>query len=139
MDLVSVIIPSFNRFKFLLNTIESIKKQTYHNIEIIVVNDCSNEKEYYQYNWKQNGVNIFHMEQNSKTLLGFACAAHVRNKGIENSSGKYIAFCDDDDIWFPSKIELQLNAMKKTDCKMSSTDGLIGEGEYDNNKSYKKV
>jgi len=138
MDLVSVIIPSFNRFKFLLNTIESIKKQTYHNIEIIVVNDCSNEKEYYQYNWKQNGVNIFHMEQNSKTLLGFACAAHVRNKGIENSSGKYIAFCDDDDIWFPSKIELQLNAMKKTDCKMSSTDGLIGEGEYDNNKSYKK-
>jgi glycosyltransferase involved in cell wall biosynthesis len=58
--------------------------------------------------------------------------------GIEKSSGKYIAFCDDDDIWFPYKTELQLNAMKRTGCKMSSTDGLFGFGVYDNNKLYKK-
>ena len=46
---VSVIIPTFNRFKYLLNTIKSIKKQTYKNIEIIVVNDRSTQKEYYDY------------------------------------------------------------------------------------------
>jgi len=138
MEQVSVIIPTFNRFSFLLNTIESIKSQTYNNIEIIVVNDCSTEKEYYEYNWKDNGINIIHLEKNSKDIFGFACAGYVRNKGIEKSSGKYIAFCDDDDIWFPSKIELQLNAMKKTGCKMSSTDGLFGIGVYDSKKLYKK-
>ena len=136
MDLVSVIIPTYNRFKFVLNTIESVKTQTYKNIEIIVVNDCSTEKEYYEYNW--DGVNIIHLPQNSKQIFGFACAGHVRNKGIEQAKGKYIAFCDDDDIWFPNKIELQINAMKRTGCKMSSTDGFIGNGPYNSNVSYKK-
>jgi glycosyltransferase involved in cell wall biosynthesis len=50
--------------------------------------------------------------------------------GMERSDGKYIAFCDDDDRWFPTKIELQIDAMKKTGCKMSSTDGWIGNGLY---------
>jgi glycosyltransferase involved in cell wall biosynthesis len=44
MDKVSVVIPTYNRFKYLLNTIQSVKEQTYKNIEIIVVNDCSTEK-----------------------------------------------------------------------------------------------
>ena len=138
MELVSVVIPTFNRFKFLLNTIHSIKLQTYSNIEIVVVNDCSTEKEYYEYNWKENKINIIHLEKNSKELFGYACPGYVRNEGIKKSLGKYIAFCDDDDIWFPSKIELQLNSMKKTGCKMSCTDGLFGEGIYDSNKLYKK-
>jgi glycosyltransferase involved in cell wall biosynthesis len=138
MECVSVVIPTFNRFKFLLNTIQSIKSQTHNTIEIIVVNDCSTEKEYYEYNWKDDGVHIIHLDQNSKNIFGFACAGHVRNKGIEKSTGKYVAFCDDDDIWFPTKIELQLNAMKKTGCKMSSTDALFGRGVYDASRSYKK-
>ena len=100
------------------------------------MNDRSTEKEYYEYNWKENGINIIHLDINSKQIFGFACAGYVRNKGIEKSSGKYIAVCDDDDIWFPSKIELQLNAMKDTGCKMSSTDGLHGNGMYDSNKQY---
>jgi glycosyltransferase involved in cell wall biosynthesis len=133
---VSIIVPTFNRFNFLLNTIKSIKSQTYSNIEIIVVNDCSTQKEYYEYNW--DGINIIHLDKRSKDIFGFGCAGYVRNKGIEKSKGKYIAFCDDDDIWFPSKIELQLNAMKTTRCKMSSTDGLYGNGVYDSNKTYKK-
>ena len=136
MECVSVIVPTFNRFNFLLNTIKSIKSQSYSNIEIIVVNDCSTQKEYYEYNW--DGINIIHLDKRSKDIFGFGCAGYVRNKGIEKSKGKYIAFCDDDDIWFPSKIELQLNAMKTTRCKMSSTDGLYGNGVYDSNKTYKK-
>lgn len=138
MERVSVIVPTFNRFRYMLNTIQSIKAQTYSNIEIIVVNDCSTEKAYYEYNWKQNGIHIIHLKPNSKELFGYASVGYVRNKGIEQSSGKYIAYCDDDDIWFPSKIELQLNAMKKTGCRMSSTDGLFGVGVYDSNTLYKK-
>ena len=138
MEKVSVVIPTYNRFKYLLNTIRSVKEQTYSNIEVIVVNDKSTEEEYYKYDWKSNGVKIVHLEKNSKYIFGFACAGFVRNKGIEMSSGKYIAFCDDDDIWFPKKIELQIQAMKKSGCKMSSTDGLIGNYEYDSTKEYKR-
>jgi len=138
MDKVSVIIPTYNRFKYLLNTIKSVKAQTYLNIEIIVVNDKSIQKEYYDYDWESNNIKIIHLEKNSKEIFGFACAGFVRNKGIELSSGKYIAFCDDDDIWFPNKIEMQLKAMRETGCKMSSTDGLTGNGIFNPTKSYKK-
>ena len=138
MDKVSVVIPTYNRFKYLLNTVKSVKEQTYSNIEIIVVNDCSEEKEYYEYDWKENNITIVHLEKNSKTIFGYACAGFVRNKGIEVSSGKYIAFCDDDDIWFPKKIEKQLKEMKESGCKMCSTDGLIGIGVYDSSIKYKK-
>ena len=136
MEKVSVIISTYNRFKNLLNTIESVKKQTYENIEIIVVNDCSTEKGYYTHDWKN--IKIIHLKQNSKTKFGYACAGYVRNWGINLANGKYIAFCDDDDIWFPRKIELQIKAMNETGCKMSSTDGLIGKGIYDSSKKYKK-
>jgi glycosyltransferase involved in cell wall biosynthesis len=100
MEKVTAIIPTFNRFKYLMNTIKSMKEQTYDNMEIIVVNDCSTEKEYYEYNWEENGIIIIHLEENSKKKFGFACAGYVRNKGIEKSTGKYLAFCDDDDVWF---------------------------------------
>ena len=138
MDKVSVVIPTYNRFNYLLNTIKSVKEQTYKNIEIIVVNDNSIQSEYYDYDWETNNIKIIHLEKNSKVIFGYACANYVRNKGIELASGKYIAFCDDDDIWFPNKIELQINAMKETGSKMSSTDGLIGKGIYDSTKKYKK-
>lgn len=138
MDKISVIIPTYNRFKYLLNTIKSVKEQTYPNIEIIVVNDNSKENEYYDYDWSSNNIKIIHLEKNSKDIFGYACAGFVRNKGIEISSGKYIAFCDDDDSWFPNKIEFQLKAIQETGCKMSSTDGLIGNGIFNPTKSYKK-
>ena len=136
LDKVSVIIPTYNRFSYLLNAINSIKKQTYSNIEIIVVNDCSTQKEYYEHDWSH--IKIIHLEKNTRELFGFACAAYVRNQGIETATGKYVAFCDDDDSWLPKKLELQLKAIKKTGCKMSSTDGFVGYGVYNNKISYKK-
>lgn len=138
MDKVSVIIPTFNRFNYLMNTIRSVKEQTYKNIEIIVVNDRSTQKEYYEYNWEGNGIIIIHLEQNTRDMLGFPCVGYVINKGIEIMTGDYFATCDDDDIWFPRKTELQLKAMKETGCKMSTTDGLHGKGVYDSMKKYKK-
>lgn len=68
-DLVSVIIPSYNRFKYLLKTIESVKKQTYDNIEIIVINDKSTQKEYYNYDWNANNITIINLDENSKKNL----------------------------------------------------------------------
>lgn len=51
--LVSVIIHSFDRFQYLLNAIRSIENQTYKNYELILINDDSNEKEYYEYNFPE--------------------------------------------------------------------------------------
>jgi glycosyltransferase involved in cell wall biosynthesis len=135
MEKISVVIASYNRFKYLLNTIESIKNQTYQNIEIIVVNDKSTQQEYYEYDWKD--VKIIHLEKNSREIFGFACAGFVRNQGIAIAEGKYVAFCDDDDIWFPLKLERQLEEMKKTNSKMSCTNALKGNGIY--NKNNKNV
>jgi len=142
MDKVSVIIPTYNRFKYLLNAIESVKNQTYSNIEIIVVNDCSTQKEYYEYDYKTNfgdNFTIIHLDKNSKSKFGFACpGGYQRNFGIDKSTGKYIAFLDDDDIWLPNKLELQIEAMINTGCKMSCTDGLIGNGIYNKHIKYQK-
>jgi glycosyltransferase involved in cell wall biosynthesis len=133
---VSVIIPSYNRFKYLLNAIESVKNQTYKNIEIIVINDCSTQKEYYEYDF--TGITIIHLDRNTKEVLGFGCAAYVRNIGIKVSTGEYIAFLDDDDIWFPYKIDHQLYCMKNSGCKMSCTDGFIGNGVFQKSIPYPK-
>ena len=133
--LVSVIIPTYNRFKYLLNAIESVKDQTYPNIEIIVVNDASTQPEYYSH--KFEGITFINLPINSKKTFGFACAGHVRNEGIKISTGKYIAFLDDDDIWLPCKLELQIKEMQETGCKMSCTDGYIGHGQFNINNRYK--
>ena len=142
-ELISVIIPSYNRFKFLMLAIQSIKKQTYKNIEIIVINDCSDREreKYHSYDWEKNGIKIIHLETNSKEIFGYPCVGYVRNIGISNcsSDSKYFSFIDDDDIFLKkNKLELQIAAMKRTGCKMSCTEALFGYGEYDSNKTYSK-
>ena len=138
-DKVSVIITTHNNFQSLLHTINSIKNQTYKNIEIIVVNHNSTEKEYYNYDWDKNNIIIIHSEKKSSEDIGNRFFnGYQKNLGIEASTGKYIAFCNDTDIWFPKKIQLQLNSMIKTECNMSCTDGFIGSGLYNSKLSYKK-
>lgn len=132
---VSVIIPTYNRFKYLLNTLQSVRAQTYKNIEIIVINDCSTQSEYYTHDFGKD-VLVIHLEENSKQLFSFPCANYVRMQGINASQGQYIAFCDDDDIWFPQKIEFQLHAMRETGCGMSATDGFYGRGVYNAKNNY---
>ena len=137
MDLVSVIIPTYNRFHYLLDTIKSVKEQTYTNTEIIVINDCSTQEEYYTYDFKSQNVHIIHLKENTRKIYPYPCAGHVRNEGIKVAKGKYVAFCDDDDIWYPEKLEKQIAAMKKIYTKMSCTDGHIGNGRYNPSQTYK--
>lgn len=138
MDVISVIIPSYNRFDTLINTIKSVQNQSYPNIEIIVVNDCSSESKYYNYSW--NNVTIIHLPERSSKKFGYPCVGYVRNQGIKVSSGKYIAFCDDDDVWLPNKLNLQVALLKSTKCNLCCTEGLIGNGPYDETliNKYKK-
>lgn len=136
--LVTSIIATYNRFNYLLNTINSIKSQTYKNLEIIVINDKSTEEQYYSFDWNKFGVNIIHLDPSSKEVVGYPVpGGFQRNFGMKAAKGSLFAFCDDDDIWLPNKISEQVLAMQSTNCKMSCTDGFRGSGVYDPNKSYR--
>ena len=96
---VSVIIPTFNRSETILRSIESVKRQTYDNLEIIVVDDGSTDD---TQNLLEDLDNIQYIFQANK---GVSCA---RNLGIEKATGDYIAFLDSDDEWLAQKVELQI-------------------------------
>lgn len=128
-ELVSVIIPTYNRYNLLLETVDSITKQTYKNIEIIIVDDCSPDERYLllentlKEKYPSLIIHIVRNESNSLKIKGFTCTAMNRNIGLKKSSGEYIAFCDDDDIWLPYKLDIQIKLMKEYKVEMSSTEG----------------
>jgi teichuronic acid biosynthesis glycosyltransferase TuaG len=98
--MISVIIPTFERFELCCSAINSAKTQTYKNIEIIVINDSSEDK---RYDSLKDDENIRYFKLPVRTGL----PAIVRNIGIRESRGEWIAFLDDDDIWLPNKLEMQ--------------------------------
>jgi glycosyltransferase involved in cell wall biosynthesis len=138
---VTVIIPTYNRFDFLVRAIHSVKTQTHKDIEIIVINDGSTEEKYYSETGPFEDLKVIHLNEDtcSRKVVGFPCGGYARNIGMKEATGEYIAFLDDDDIWFPKKIESQLQAMKETGCEMSSTEGLIGFAPiYDPGANYQR-
>ena len=144
--LVSVIIPSFDRFDYLMNAIESVLEQDYKNFEIIVVNDSSKQQEYYEFTLPKQ-VKKIDLKISLKQKYGFPTDA-IRNEGVKISEGKYLAFLDDDDIWLPNKLSLQVDSLESSKRKFSSTEGYFGEGIfvqgvtyplYNKEKFYKKI
>ena len=116
---VSVIIPTYNRFEYVLNAIESVKNQTYKDVEVIVVNDCSTQQQYYTDHPQLMGDNVFltNLPKNSRDVFGIVSpGGHARNIGMMLASGDYIAFLDDDDYWLPEKLEKQISQMEARDC-----------------------
>ena len=131
--LVSVIIPSYNRFEYLLNAVNSVKNQTYKNYEIIVVNDESSQKEYYENTIED--INLINIKKKDYPDWG-GSRQPLRNIGAEIAKGEYLAFLDDDDMWMDNKLEVQINEMLKNNYLFSSTEGYYGEGVFDKNTSY---
>lgn len=105
--LVSVVVPTHNRPAFLRKTIQSILDQTYPNLEIIIVsNGMSHDNKNVVKEFKDPRL-IYADQENS------GGPASPRNNGIRLSNGKYIAFCDDDDLWMPDKIEKQVAVLEE--------------------------
>ena len=107
MPLVSVIIPYFKKIDYIKKSINSVLNQTFKDFEIILIYDDSelNDLSVIKKEFKENSkIKII---KNSINLgAGFS-----RNIGIENSTGKIIAFLDSDDYWLPQKLEKQINFM----------------------------
>ena len=106
-SLVSVIMPYYNKKNYFLKSINSALKQTYTNLEILIIYDDHNRNdlEYIESCIKNDlRVKIIFNEKNKGV-------AYSRNKAISIARGKYIAFLDCDDYWENDKIEVQLNFM----------------------------
>lgn len=109
--LVTVYIPTYNRVELLKRSVESVRKQTYENLEIIIVDDCSTDdtQQYLADIAKEEPrVRYFLKEKNSG-----ACAS--RNIAINNANGEYITGLDDDDIFLPNRISSFIKQIHKYD------------------------
>jgi len=121
LPLVSVIVPVYNREKLILQTLESIRKQTYRPIEILVVDDGSTDQTFAVVEaWasaKQNAmlrINLYRHEH--------AGAPTARNYGIRTAQGKYLQFLDSDDTFEKEKIEQQVLILEKTQADIAICD-----------------
>ena len=113
LPLISVIIPTYNRFQFLLEAIASVESQSYPNLEIIVVDDGSTD-ETSSISRKKNIKYIFQENKGPSA---------ARNTGASTAKGNWLAFLDSDDLWKPKKLMKQWEALKNNpDCKAVYTN-----------------
>lgn len=123
--LVSIVIPTHKReVECLANAVNSALNQTYKNLEIVIIDDSPSDYEK-RGEVKAYAESIEHDKiiylQNEKNLGG----SLTRNRGIDTSTGDYIAFLDDDDEYTPDKIEKQLKFMLENDCDMTFSNTVM--------------
>src|SRR5258705_11958970 len=104
MPLVSVIMPCFNPARYVEESIRSILNQTERDLELIVVDDGSTDG-------SQRAIELARISDARVNPIYFdrnRGASEARNSALKLASGKFIAFCDADDIWLPIKLATQL-------------------------------
>jgi len=126
--LVSVIVPTYNRPEMLGDTVRSILNQTYPNIEIIVVNDAGADVEGVVNHLNRNG-RISYARHARNRGLGAA-----RNTGIRLAQGKYIAYLDDDDLFYPDHIRTLVDFLEGSEYKVAYTDAFRAHQVMDNGR-----
>lgn len=112
--LVSIIIPVFRTEKFISRCIDSVKKQTYEQIEIILVDDGSDDSSPQicdRYTLDDSRIKVIHKENGG--------LSSARNAGIDIAQGEYISFVDSDDYIAEDMIEILMNAIEKYDAELA--------------------
>ena len=115
--LVSVIMPTYNCGKFILQSLDSVIAQTVTDWEVQIVDDCSTDntaevlKPYLE---KHPNIHYYVLPQNGGPAV-------ARTEAMKRATGKYIAFLDSDDLWMPDKLEKQIAFMERTGAKFSAT------------------
>ena len=125
MEKISIIIPIYNAEKYIDETIESVLKQTYSNIEVILVDDGSRDKSAEicaKYASKDKRVKYIYKENGG--------VSSARNRGLKEATGQYIGFMDADDIAEPDMYAILIDDMHKYEADIVS----IGAGIYENGK-----
>ena len=117
--LVSIIVPVYNVEKYICETIECVRKQTYDNWELLLVEDCSKDNTVavileYLDEVQDARVRLIRQEKNNG-------AARSRNRGLREAGGRYIAYLDADDLWVPEKLEKELAFMEEKQAAFAFT------------------
>lgn len=115
--MVSIIMPNYNGDANLEKSIRSVLNQSFTNFELIIIDDNSTDNSLKVINHFLNSdkrIKLLVNEENIGPSLS-------RNKGVNFSRGKYIAFLDSDDLWEKSKLEIQVNFMESNEIKFSYT------------------
>jgi teichuronic acid biosynthesis glycosyltransferase TuaG len=109
-NLTSVVMPVHNSEKFLRQSIDSVLQQVGVSLELVVVDDCSDDASaciISEYALVNSNIKVVRLEKNSG-------AGASRNAGIAAASGRYVAFIDSDDVWHPDKLSVQLKEIAST-------------------------
>lgn len=124
--LISVIVPTYNRADLILETVDSILGQTYHNIEVIIVSDGGTDStpEVLSSICDERLQFIMLQKNNGRPAV-------PRNVGLRKAKGKYIAFCDDDDVWYPQKLEQQVKILtNNSDILLTCSNAITFPDEH---------
>jgi glycosyltransferase involved in cell wall biosynthesis len=132
--LVSVVMPTFNSSRTVTRALKSVFSQTYQRFEIVIADDASKDDTKRCVDAMAD-VRMTFVESTEKTNLG---PAATRNRALAKANGKYVAFLDSDDEWFPEKVEKQVRFLEShPSCCMVvanaydiSPDGEIVETEF---------
>ncbi len=112
---ISVIIPTFNRRDLVKVAIQSVLNQSISALEIIVIDDGSNDGTDKIIKSQFSGIKYFWQENSG--------ISNARNLGIKKSKGNWIAFLDSDDEWLPKKLEMQIKIIQEnSDYKICHTN-----------------
>lgn len=119
-ELVSIIVPVYNAEKYIIATIESVRKQTYTDWELLLLENGSSDG-------TRETVEAFLQECADERIHWHVIgqnvgAAAARNRGMSMSRGRYVCYLDADDLWMPDKLEKQLAFMQKQQAAFSFTD-----------------
>jgi len=105
MPEVSVIIPSYNSAKYLTDAVSSVLSQTFRDFEVLIIDDGSTDD-------TAGAISRYGQQVRYIRQLNAGVAA-ARNRGIQESSGRYVAFLDADDTWHQDKLEAQVKALRE--------------------------
>lgn len=133
-DLISIIIPVYNVEKYINKCLESVINQTYRNLEIILVDDGSEDKSgkiCEEISIKDNRIRVIHKENGG--------LSDARNIGLDNSNGEYIAFIDSDDFIERDMIEFLYYNINKYDADISICSNYIFDEEECIDNSTKEI
>ena len=123
---LSIIVTTYNRPNLLKETLHSILNQTYVNFELVVVDNNSNY-DFFEIIQILNDRRVKAYQNDNNGII-----ATNRNFGIGKAQGDYIAFCDDDDIWLPNKLQLQIEGILSNKLDFISSNVLLFKGHREN-------
>lgn len=131
--LVSIIMPCYNAERYVAQSIESVLAQTYDNWELLITDDGSTDKSVEiisKYCAKDDRINVLVPDEHQGI-------ARTRNMSISRAKGRFMAFLDSDDIWYPEKLEKQVGYMLENDLAFTYSSYEVID--YQGNPKHKVV